>query len=317
MFPLMQQPRYFSAAQVRAALPMTSAIQAMREAFGALATGRAHTPVRTAVAAASGGALLVMPGRITDPAVLGAKLVSVFPGNVNEPVVQALVVLLDAETGTPRALFDGTALTAIRTGAASGLATDLLARPDARRVAILGAGVQARTQLEAVRCVRPVQSVAVWSRTPARATSFADELQGDIRVAATAHDAVNGADIICCATSAVDPVLADTDVLPGTHINAVGSFTPTMREFDPEILGRAIVVVDQREAALAEAGEVISAVHAGILMTDQLIELGALVTGTARGRCTPADITVFKSVGLAVQDLVAAAVVERSGVQRQ
>jgi ornithine cyclodeaminase len=280
--------------------------------------------MRAVVPAARDGTLLVMPGRVTTPAALGAKLVTVFPGNSSThgiaPVVQALVVLLDPATGTPSAVLDGTALTAIRTGAASGVATDLLARPDARRVAILGAGVQARTQLEAVRSVRHINSIALWSRTRAHAESFASELAapagftGDIRIARSAAEAVRAADIVCCATSSSEPVLHDADVAAGMHINAVGSFTPAMCEFDPEILGRSVVVVDQREAALSEAGEVIAAVRAGLVLTEHLAELGAVITGAAPGRAEPHDITVFKSVGLAVQDLVAAAWIERSRI---
>src|SRR5262249_36603380 len=149
----------------------------------------------------------------------------------------------------------------IRTGAASGLATDLLARPDAHRVAMLGAGTQARTQFQAVACVRSIESVTIWSRSRERADAFAAEIRRsdspppDVRVAASSADAVKGADIVCCATTASEPVLADADVMPGMHINGVGSFTPTMREVDPAVCARAAVVVDQRDAAMAEAGE--------------------------------------------------------------
>jgi ornithine cyclodeaminase len=307
--------RILSADDVRRSLPMPAAIEAMREAFGALAAGRADVPVRTSVPCANDGTLLVMSGRVSDPAALGAKLVSVFPGNAasGQPVVQATVLLLNAESGAPYAVLDGTSLTAIRTGAASGLATDLLARKDARRVAILGSGVQARTQLEAVCCVRSIESVAVWSRTRANAERFAEEqsaerrAQGAVRVAASPDDAVRNADIVCCATSSSEPVLSSADVADGVHVNAVGSFMPGMREFEPALLGRARVVVDQREAAMAEAGEVIVAINGGLVRRDSLIELGAIVNGAARGRASDDEITVFKSVGLAVQDLVAGA----------
>lgn len=306
----MTAPRYYTADDIRAALSMPAAIAAMRDAFAALASGHVDMPVRTAVPADGGATLLVMPARVAQPAAFGAKLVTVFPQNApaGRPVVQAVVVLIEPNTGAPLATLEGTSLTAIRTGAASGLATDLLALRDVTHVAILGAGVQARTQLEAVRCVRPISSVAIWSRTRAHADRFASELRDvDVRVARSAADAAHGAGIICCATSASTPMLASADVAAGTHVNAVGSFTPDMIEIDPTLVGRARVVVDQREAALAEAGEVIAAVRGGLLARDDLAELGAVVVGAVLGRRSATDITMFKSVGLAVQDLVAAA----------
>ena len=289
---------------------MPRAIDAMREAFAALASGRAVLPVRTAVPANGGATMLVMPAKTENPAAIGAKLVTVFPANAGTktPVVQAIVVLIDPNTGTPAAILDGTSLTAIRTGAASGLATELLARRDATRVALLGAGVQARTQLEAVACVRAVKSVAVWSRTRARAELLAKEVGNgsfDVRVADSPNDAARDAEIICCATPATEPLLGASDIAAGTHINAIGSFTPAMREIDPELLGCARVVVDQREAALEESGELIDAIALKLVRRETLIELGSIVTGASAGRRSPDEITVFKSVGLAVQDVVA------------
>lgn len=308
--------RILSAEEVREALPMRVAIEAMREAFGLLASGRAEVPLRTQVKVPGQDAVaVVMPGRCDVPLGLGAKIVSVFPRNpvAGRPLIHAAVVLLDAETGEVAALVEGTALTAIRTGAASGLATDLLARPDARRVAIIGSGAQARTQLLAVCCVRKVESVSVYSRTPALAARFADEMAGvegvpdRIKIEDSARDAARGADIICTATSAASPVLAASAVAPGTHINAIGSFTPEMVEIDPALVARARVVVDQRQAAMAEAGEVIAAVRGGLISEKDLVELGQIVNGSAPGRTTKEEITLFKSVGLAVQDLCAGA----------
>lgn len=304
-----------SAAQVRVALPMPAAIAAMRVAFGQLARGEAELPLRTVVRVpGQDGVMLVMPARTELPLGLGGKLVSVFPRNPQRgtPLVHAAVVLLSAETGELRAVVEGTSLTAIRTGAASGLATDLLARPDASRVAVIGAGVQARTQLEAVCCVRRVEAVRVYSRTRGHAERLAREMAGVGRVptrvvvAPSAAEAAAGADVVCTATSSSEPVLRADDVGPGTHVNAVGSFTPAMRELDAALLSQAQVVVDQREAALAEAGEVIGAVEAGALSREALVELGEVVVGRAAGRTAEAEITLFKSVGLAVQDLVAA-----------
>ncbi|HEX9729179.1 MAG TPA: ornithine cyclodeaminase family protein [Gemmatimonadales bacterium] len=305
--------RTITAGEVRAALPMTRAIDVMREAFTLLARGEVEMPLRTAVSLPGGGTFLTMSARAGSA--FGAKLVAVLPHNPARrlPAVQAMVVMFDSESGAPAALIDGDALTAIRTGAVSGLATDLLARPDARRVAILGSGRQARTQLEAVCAVRAVDAVTVWSRSASNAGQFAAEMAGvggvprGIAVARSVAAAVDGADIVCTATPAARPILVAGHVRPGMHINAVGSFTRGMCEFEPGILRDARVIVDQREAALAEAGEVIAAVEGGLVPAEALIELGDLVNGAAVGRDHDRAVTLFKSVGLAVQDVVAGA----------
>ncbi|HXV87404.1 MAG TPA: hypothetical protein VD793_11915 [Gemmatimonadales bacterium] len=307
------------AAQVRAALPMRLAIDAMRQAFALLAQGRVDLPVRTQVSLPGGaGSFLVMPVRADTAYGLGAKLVTVLPGNsaAGRPVVQAVVVLLDQVTGELVALLEGTSLTAIRTGAASGLATDLLARKDARRLTIIGSGVQARTQLEGVCAVRDIERVTIWSRTREHARQFAADVRAvgvvpEVEVAGTVAAAVEDADVMCLATSALRPVLAAWDVPEGVHVNAIGSFRPDMQEFEPALLQRARVVVDQKEAALAEAGEVIEAVRGGLVNQADLLELGQVLAGQVTGRESAAQITVFKSVGLAVQDLAAAGQVAR------
>ena len=315
--------RILSADDVRAALPMRDAVDAMRDAFGQLSAGTAEVPMRTSVTVPGrDGVTLVMPGRCDVPYGLGGKLVSVFPRNAAAglPVVNAVVVLLDPETGRVAALLEGGALTAIRTGAASGLATELLARSDACRVAIIGAGVQARTQLEAVSCVRQIDSVAVYAL--AGAEQFAQEMAGRgrvpeaIRVAGSARDAARDADIICTATSSAEPVLRVDDVASGAHVNAIGAFTPEMREIDPALVGVARVIVDQREASLAEAGELIAAVRQGLLAEGDVIELGEVVNGDAAGREADEQITLFKSVGVAVQDLYAGARAVEQASQR-
>lgn len=307
--------RIMTADDVRAALPMSAAIEAMRTAFRALAEGRVAMPQRTALTPPGAqGTLLVMPAALSEPGSLGAKLVTVFPQNRARglPLVGAVVLLIDAVSGRPNALLEGAALTALRTGAASGLATDLLARPEARTAAIFGTGVQARTQLEAVCTVRQVERVWVVSRTREHAERFAREMAGrapvppHVEVMASARRAVAGADIVCTATGASSPVFDGADVRPGTHVNAIGSFTRDMRELDPGLLPRARVVVDQREAARREAGEVIACLEAGTLAPSDLVELGEVVASRAAGRGSAAQVTVFKSVGLAVQDVVAA-----------
>src|SRR5690606_8302775 len=201
----------------------------------------------------------------------------------------------------------------LRTGAASGVSSQVLARPDSRVLAVIGAGAQAPFQVDAVLAVRPIEEVRLYSRTRSRAEALAAQVRQrrpDLRVVVTdsAGAAVREADIICTATNAVEPVLADADVKPGTHVSAVGSFTPAMRELPADLLARAgRVYVDQREAALEEAGEVIHALQAGVLAEDALIELGAVLAGEAEGRRDPEEVTVFKSSGLAAQDLYAAA----------
>jgi ornithine cyclodeaminase len=306
---------FFTAEDIRRALPMREAIEAMRAAFIAFSEGRAHIPQRLSISIPEQeGITLVMPGYV-PPDALGLKVVSVFPRNPARglPTLSALVVMLDPETGAPAALLDGAFLTAWRTGAASGLATDLLARPDAESLALIGAGAQARTQLLAVAAVRSLRRVRVYSRTPARAQALIEEMQGqegipqDIAVAPTPEAAVAEADIVCTATNSSVPVFDGQALRPGTHINAIGSFTLEMRELDEETFRRAArVVVDSRAAALAEAGEVVWAIRQGILREVDLVELGEIAAGRRPGRERPEEITLFKSVGLAVQDLVAA-----------
>ena len=306
--------RLLSADDVRAALPMAEAIEVMQDAFTAVSSGRAEVPLRTHLTLRGGaGAMLTMPAATSGPVRLGAKLLTLFPNNPDRglPFIQGLVVMFDAGTGRPTGLLEGTALTAIRTGAASGLATSLLANADASRVGIIGSGTQARTQLEGVCCARAIEQVAVYS--PSGAERFAEEMQGvgkvpdTIHVASSAAEVVRDSDIVCTATTASTPVLSSDDVRPGTHINAVGSYTASMQELDPRLLPRARLVVDQVLAALEEAGEVIAAVREGLIREDELIELGAIVDGAHPGRQGRDEITVFKSVGLAAQDLCAAA----------
>lgn len=304
-----------TAQDVRTALPMRDAIDAMRKAFGLLAGGEVDMPQRTAIEISKhDAATLVMPAYVHVGNRLGAKLVSVFPNNrsLDLPTIHAVVILLNAATGQPAALLEGTALTAIRTGAASGLATDLLARRDASTLTILGSGAQARTQLEAVCCVRNIEHVFVYSRTRAHAEQFAADMAGrdgapaSIEVSVSAQEACLAADVVCAATSSTTPILCAADVRPGTHINAIGSYTPAMREIDADLVRGSTVFVDQRQAALAEAGEVIDCVKDGSLTESDLTELGEVVNGARPGRMTMEQITLFKSVGLAVQDVAAA-----------
>jgi ornithine cyclodeaminase len=276
-----------------------------------------------------------MPGAVAGPAaagdgqvaadgtpVLGAKLVSVFPGNraSGAPVVQAAVVLFDGTNGRPLALIEGTTLTALRTGAATGVATDLLALRDAGIVVLFGAGVQAKTQLEAVCAVRPVTQVRVVGRTPGRAEAFAAWAREEawlggatLLVLADPELAVRGAEIIVTATTSPMPVFPGRAVAAGAHVNAIGAFQPTTREVDSELVTRAAVFVDSRTAALEEAGDLLIPISEGRLSAGDIrAEIGEVAAGHA-GRRSLDEVTLFKSVGNAVQDLAVAALAVRRG----
>ncbi len=309
-------------ADVRRALPMAAAVEAMRDAFRALAEGRAIVPLRATLETPAGATGLAMPAYVSDPKgdALTVKVVSVVPDNPARglPLIHAGVVVADAETGRIRAFLEGSAVTAIRTGAASGLATDLLARTDARVAAILGSGVQARTQLEAVCCVRPIERATVYSPNRDHAARFADELAGEpgfpseIVVAESSSRAVRDADVVCAATTSSTPVFDDADLSAGVHVNAVGSFQPHVVEIPEATVLRARVVVDDRDAALDETGDLIQPVERGTLDPERLVELGAVLLKHAPGRTSDDEVTLFKSVGLGVQDATAARAIVRA-----
>jgi ornithine cyclodeaminase len=313
--------RVLNAQQVRAALPMAEAIRAMMDAFRQLSTGQAQTPLRTRLEVAeAGGVSLFMPAFMRQSGDLAIKAVSVFPHNADRglPTIHALVIAFDSQTGAPAALLEGASLTALRTGAASGAATDLLARPDSSVLAVFGSGAQARTQLEAVCCVRPIREVRIFSLDTPSARRLADEFNGRIasgarvRLAVSAEEAVEGADVICTATTSSSPVFPDSALLDGAHVNAIGAFTPEMQEIDPHVVARCRVFVDSRQAALAEAGDLIQPIRSGLIRESSIeAELGEVIAGTKAGRRSAREITLFKSVGLAVQDAVAAGAIVR------
>jgi ornithine cyclodeaminase len=308
---------------VNQALPMTQAIAAMKSAFAALSAGWAEVPLRSRLERLpQEGTTLCMPAFVggMDPS-LAVKVVSVFPHNgaLGLPAVLGAVLVLEPETGRTIALLEGATLTALRTGAASGAATDLLSRPDSRVVAVFGAGAQARTQLEAVCAIRPIETAWVYSRTAARAEALAAELAGqrgipsDVRVARSAQEVLADADIVCTATTSGQPVFADADLKPGAHINAVGSYSPEMQEVPAETVRRALVVVDSRQAVLAEAGDLLVPIRQGLFPAEHIhAELGEIVLGRKGGRTDGKQVTLFKSVGLAVQDAAAAALACRN-----
>lgn len=308
--------RFLSQEDVRQALDMKQAIGLMRPAFIALSEGRATAPVRLTLPVPEHQArALFMPVYLPDNAQIGLKVVTVHPGNPARglPFVHALVMVIDAATGRPLAVMDGEYLTALRTGAGAGLATDLLARRDAGVVAIFGAGVQGRTQLEAVCAVRPIRRAYVFNRSRDRAEAFAREMGArlglDVQVADEA-ETLGQADVVCTATTSLDPVFAHTHLKPGVHVNGIGSYRPDMAEIPPETVLAAKVVVDHRPACLAEAGDLLQLLDQG-LITDAHIhaELGEVAAGHKPGRASDDEVTLFKSVGNAVQDLAAASYV--------
>jgi len=314
-----------TANEIRTLVPMSDAIALMKEAFRELSAGAAVAPLRTPIEVARERAVtLVMPAAVPSVGGLGVKVVSVFPNNPARglPTIHALVCLVSPDDGTALAIMDGTYLTALRTGAVSGAATDLMARPEARTLALFGAGAQAATQLEAVCAVRSITEIRLVTRSAERGTAFIarmrarhPDLAGRIRIARDAADALRGADVICTATPATEALFADEAVEAGTHINAIGAYTPAMQEVPAATVARARIVVDQREAAWAEAGDLVIARDSGLITAgDIYAELGELVGGTKPGRHSPEEITLFKSVGNAVQDIaVARRAVDRAG----
>jgi ornithine cyclodeaminase len=317
------QPQWFGEEEIRSRVDMPAAIEAMRSAFLQLSSGEAEIPVRTSVEG-GGTTGLFMPGWLPAEGALGAKVVTVRPSNAGtgRPVVQALVLVLDVETGAPRAVMDGTWLTALRTGAASGLATELLARPEAGVLAVVGAGGQARAQIEGVLAARPIREVRIRSRgmDSARALARALDAEGLVNRSGgavrftTEPDPLRqlaGAHVIVTATDSAEPILPDQ--LPaGCHVNAVGAYTGEMREIPAEALRRARVFVDQVEAARSEAGDLIRAAGEGAWSWDQVAgEVGQVIAGGVEGRRSADEVTVFKSVGSAAQDLAVAHAVLR------
>ena len=300
--------RLLSASDLDLACSMTDAIDAVSAGFVALSTGQATVPVRLSVPLQNGGVALTMPASLTGAPCYSVKVVSVAPANLasGRPFVIATVLLIDGSSGDLLALIDGTALTALRTGAAGGVAARALARRDAARAALFGAGAQARTQLLALVAVRPIREVRLVTRDPWHTAAFQEWAGTEPSLArivihpASASDAVAGADVVVTATSSRTPVFAGTALPPGVHVTAIGSFTPEMRELDDATLRGARIVVDQRAAALTEAGELQRS------RPEDVVEIGEVLAGTVPGRTTEDERTVFKSVGNAVQDLVVA-----------
>ncbi len=301
--------RILTAADVKAALPMKKAIEAVRSAFGQFSANQATVPLRSRFHTDKGVTLL-MPAHLKQTGDFALKVVSIYGDNPSKglPTVVATLLVLDPETGMPLAFMDGDSLTALRTGAAGGLAADLLARKDTRRAVLFGAGVQARSQLLAALEVRPLKEVTILDPVPGAAERLAEEIAAwenapAVKLGTDPSEAVAAADIIMAATTTTTPLFDGNLLKPGTHVTGVGSFTPDMQEIDAATVNRARVVVDSREGCQAEAGDIIKA--------DATIdaEIGEIVNGTSPGRQSDDEITFFKSVGVAAQDAAAAAAV--------
>ncbi|HZU77463.1 MAG TPA: ornithine cyclodeaminase family protein [Dehalococcoidia bacterium] len=305
-----------SGAELQRLLEREALVAAMAEAMRAYSTGEALVPLRTvfALPGEQVRVLATMPGAVAGKReALGAKLVSVFPANTARGLEShyGVVILFDPDTGRPQAVLDGTFITTARTAAVSAVSVELLARRDATVLAVIGAGVQARAHLWALAGVRPWREARIVSRRPERALALAEQvaphLPFTVRALERIEDAVRGADVVVTATSATAPVLARAWLKPGVHITAVGSSTRTARELDSETVRDALLVVDSRAGALAEAGDILTPIDEGVITPEHIhAELGELVARLRPGRTRDDQVTVYKSLGMAVQDIAAA-----------
>jgi ornithine cyclodeaminase/alanine dehydrogenase-like protein (mu-crystallin family) len=304
-----------SHAQVLELLPIKECIAVMREALIALAAGETHQPLRTIIRPPdASGVMGLMPAYMSgDRAAFGLKAICVFPGNPakGKDAHQGAVLLFSAETGDLLAIMNASAITAIRTASVSAVATDLLARLDACNLAIIGSGAQARSHLIAMSQVRIIKRCRIASRHIEHARKFSEEMSPDfsfrLEPVETVDEALEGADLIVTATTAVEPIVRREWLLAGTHLNVIGSSTPNAREVDSETMAAASLFVDRRESTINEAGDYLLAVRDGVIGPDHIrAEIGEVLRGDKPGRTSPEEITLFKSLGLAIEDLFAA-----------
>jgi alanine dehydrogenase len=310
-------PLWLSEQDVRAALSMQELIEAMESALIAFSSGRVVQPVRMTLELRERAFFALMPAYDKEHALFGAKLVTVIPENHGTalPSHQAMVSLSDAATGELLALMDGRYITEARTAAVSAVSVRHLARRDAAVLGIIGSGVQAYSHVQALPLVRAFREIRVWSPNPAHLQKFAAGVCGraGMRVAGSAEEAVRGADVVVLATASVEPVIEDRWVAAGTHVIGVGACRPSQREMDPALVARSYLVVDSRAAALEESGDILLAVQEGRFGEDHIgAELGEVACGVKRGRIGADEVTVFKSLGLAIEDVVSAGLVYRS-----
>ncbi|MEK6782541.1 MAG: ornithine cyclodeaminase [Bacteroidota bacterium] len=305
--------KLFTEEDIRKKVSMKQAITVMREAFVQISNGTAYIPVRTSIASSdNSGQTLFMPSYSPSYHLFGLKMVSVFNNNAAKglPVIQGNMLIMDGENGSPIALIEAEYLTSLRTGAASGLATDLLARKDAKMLAIFGTGTQAETQLDGILNVREIKKVIVFGQTQEKTLCFinrmSEKFQVDILQAGTPEELMQ-ADIICTATTSTFPVFQSKNIKAGTHINGIGSYRSTMQELPSEVIANSLLIVDQYKAALSEAGDVVIPIQQGLIDKNHIYaELGEIIAGHKTGRTSSTQITVFKSVGNAIQDLAIA-----------
>jgi alanine dehydrogenase len=311
-----------TSAQVRELLPMDECIDTMAEALKALRAGEAVNPLRTVLGLPDQhGYLITMPSSVSQS--MGVKVISVMPGNHGTQYDSHMgaVLLFEAQHGRPLALMEAGAITAIRTAAVSGVATRLLANPDASDLAILGSGVQAHTHLEAMSVARNIRRARVWSRNPDHAQAFAERESAHypfpIEPMFTAEEAVSGADLICTTTAAAEPILKGEWVSPGTHLNVVGASLPTARECDTALMVKSRLFVDRRESTLAESGDFLIPKSEGAIDDGHIQgELGEVLLDIVPGRSSRDEITLFKSLGLAIEDLAAAQLIYAKAIER-
>lgn len=313
-----------SRADVLQAISMREAVEVMKDAFAQLSSGEANAPLRSQISVpAHNGIALFMPAHLKKTDALAIKIVTVYNDNPKRglPLINAVVVALDAATGRALALMEGSYLTALRTGAGTGAATDFLARRDAHVGLVFGAGVQARTQLRSMAAVRSLERIYVFDMIPGKADELIRDVRGmegvpnDLRSTNDVAQAVRAADIISCASTSSTPLFDGNDVRSGTHVNAIGSFTPEARETDTTFIKRcAKIVVDAYSGALAEAGDLLIPIEEGAISESTIYgELGEITSGQKQGRTSADEITFFKSVGNAVQDAaIAQAILERA-----
>ncbi len=311
-------PLWLSESDVRAVLSPPELIEAIESALAALSAGRIVQPVRTAFEIGERCFFALMPAFHREEAILGAKLVSVVPPNAARglPTHVAAISLFDTTTGELAAVMDGRYITEVRTAAASAVSVRHLARPDARVLTILGSGVQARSHVAALRLVRHFTEIRAWSPTPDHVRRFVEEAGSPVRAARSAEEAVRGADVVVVATNSVRPAIDDAWVGAGTHVIAIGACRPTHQEIDPALVARAHLVVDSREAALEESGDIVLPMREGRFGADHVrAELGEIAAGHKAGHRDAAEVTLFKSLGLAIEDLAAAALALRRARQ--
>jgi alanine dehydrogenase len=309
---------WLSEADVRASLSMSELIDAMQAALSAYSGGKVNQPVRTVIQA-PGGVFASMPAFVAEPPAMGAKLVTVFHENESKglPSHLATILLLDPTTGATLAILDGRFITEVRTAAVSAVAARFLAREESHTLAIIGSGVQARSHLEALSLVRNFDEIRCWSPTASKRDRFVSESPGyPLRAMETAEAAIRGADVIALATSSSTPVIQDAWVQPGACVISVGACLPSQREIDPALVARARLIVDSRASALKESGDILQGIREGRFTEAHIAaELGAVVADPKLGRTCETEVIIFKSLGLAVEDVVAAGLAFRRACQ--